>query len=259
MTAKKHLSPRQAKTLYQTASVVLALLLWQGASMLPTLSLLLASPLEVARRLLTVWQEPGFFGALWFTFSRIATGFLLGLVFGVLLAVMAGQWKWLEMLLWPYMVTVKSVPVASFVIIILIFFSAVSLSVIISTLMVLPIIYTNTLSGIHATDVALDRMAQVFAIPFWKRLLFVKLPQIRPFFISGCTLSLGLCWKSGVAAELIGIPTGSVGEALYQAKIYLNTADLFCWTILIVLLSFGFEKCVLWLFNTLFRRLEHLS
>jgi len=249
----------KTELLLKIGSVALALILWQGLSSLPTLSILWASPLEVAGRLLTIWQEAGFFPALWFTFYRIAGGFLLGLLCGVLLAVIAGRFKWVEILLWPYMITVKSVPVASFVIIILIFFRATALSVIISALMVLPIIYTNTLSGIRSTDIELDRMAEVFQIPFWKRLFYVKLPQIRPFFLSGAAVSLGLCWKSGVAAELIGIPTGSVGEALYQAKIYLNTADLFCWTILIILISFGFEKLVLWLFTKAFRRLERLS
>lgn len=255
---RKVFSQKAMPTVYKTLSVALALLIWQGISMLPTLSILLASPVEVVGRLLTIWQEDGFFASLGFTFFRIAGGFLLGLLVGVLLAVLAGQLRWVEILLWPYMVTVKSVPVASFVIIILIFFRAASLSVIISALMVLPIIYTNTLSGIRSTDAELDRMAEVFKISFWKKLLYVKLPQIKPYFLSGATVSLGLCWKSGVAAELIGIPTGSVGEALYQAKIYLNTADLFSWTILIILISFGFEKLVLWVFGRLFQRLERL-
>ena len=249
---------KRVSNVYKAFSVMLALLIWQGISSLPTLSVLLASPVDVVGRLFTIWQEEGFFASLCFTFVRIAGGFSLGLLAGVFLAVLAGYAKWVEVLLWPYMVTVKSVPVASFVIIILIFFRATALSVIISALMVLPIIYTNTLSGIRATDKELDRMAEVFKIPFWKKLLYVKLPQIKPFFLSGATVSLGLCWKSGVAAELIGIPTGSVGEALYQAKIYLNTADLFCWTILIILISFGFEKLVLWCFGHLFKGLERL-
>lgn len=246
------------KLLSKLGAILLALLLWQGLAMLPKLSILLASPIDVILRLGSIWKEPQFFSSLWFTFWRIVLGFGIGLVLGVGLAVLAGRFSWMETLLWPYMLTIKSVPVASFVIIVLIFFRATALSVIISALMVLPILYTNTLTGIKSTNPDLDRMATIYGIPFRKKLLYVKLPQIQPYFLSGCSVALGLSWKSGVAAELIGIPTGSVGEALYESKIYLDTLDLFCWTLLVVLVSFGFEKCFLWMAKRVFRKLEVL-
>ena len=143
--------------------------------------------------------------------------------------------------------------------IILIFFGAAELSAIISALMVLPIIYTNTLAGIRAADPAMDRMARVFGISPLRKLLYVRLPQIRPYFLSGCSVALGLCWKSGVAAELIGQPTGSVGNRLYIAKIYYETADLFAWTLVIIVVSFLFEKAVLWLCGRFFDRWEVLG
>ena len=70
-----------------------------------------------------------------------------------------------------------------------------------------------------------------------------------PFFHAACRISLGLCWKAGVAAEVIGMPRGSVGERLQQAKVYLDTPDLFAWTLVIVALSLTFEKLVLYLIN----------
>ena len=67
-----------------------------------------------------------------------------------------------------------------------------------------------------------------------------------PYFRSACTVGLGLCWKSGVAAEVIGITSGSIGEALYNAKILFSTAELLAWTVVIVLLSLAFERLFLW-------------
>jgi NitT/TauT family transport system permease protein len=72
-----------------------------------------------------------------------------------------------------------------------------------------------------------------------------------PYFYSGCEIGLGLCWKSGIAAEVIGIPKGSIGERLQQAKVYLDTPDLFAWTVVIVLLSFIFERLILTLLKQL--------
>ena len=88
--------------------------------------------------------------------------------------------------------------------------------------------------------------------------IYIHLPQIYPFLYSSCTVALGLCWKAGVAAEVIGVPRGSIGEALYNAKIYLNTVDLFAWTVLIVLLSIGFEKLFLLLLKGLRKGVERL-
>lgn len=63
-----------------------------------------------------------------------------------------------------------------------------------------------------------------------------------PYAATACRLGLGLCWKAGIAAEVIGIPTGSIGEKLYKAKVYLETPDLFAWTIVIIFVSMTFEK-----------------
>ncbi|MDE6364806.1 MAG: ABC transporter permease subunit, partial [Lachnospiraceae bacterium] len=127
----------------------------------------------------------------------------------------------------------------------LIWFSSRNLSILISFLMVLPIIYTNVLGGIRNVDRQLLEMAQVFRISRLRVVRYIYLPQIMPFFYSACRISLGLSWKAGAAAEVIGMPRGSIGERLQQAKIYLDTPDLFAWTIVVVALSLGCEKLVL--------------
>ena len=81
--------------------------------------------------------------------------------------------------------------------------------------------------------------------------------MVLPYFLSACRLSLGMCWKAGVAAEVIGVPSGSIGEKLYNAKIYLNTPDLFAWTIVIIVISFVFEKCFLGIVSRVVYMIEH--
>ena len=143
------------------------------------------------------------------------------------------------------MAAIKAVPVASFIILVLIWGPSRNLSVVISFLMVLPVIYTNDLGGILSTDRKLLEMAQVFRIPLFRRIRYIYLSQLLPYLRTGFSLSLGLCWKAGVAAEVIGIPKGSIGEKLYEAKVYLETPDLFSWTLVIVLISVIFEKLFL--------------
>ncbi|MGN1002696.1 MAG: ABC transporter permease [Oscillospiraceae bacterium] len=243
------------KTLQKCAAVLLTLALWQAAAMALNQKLLLASPLSVLARLAVIWREPAFFQTVWFSFARIVGGFTLALVLGVLLAMIAGKFPVLEIFFWPMFTAIKSVPVASFIIISLIWLSSAQLSTFISFLMVLPIIYTNVLQGIRSTERQMVEMADLFRVPWTRRLKYIWLPQIRPYLLSACSTSLGMSWKAGVAAEIIGIPDGSIGEMLYHAKAYLNTVDLFAWTVIIVAVSILFEKAFLALLRKGFERL----
>ena len=213
-------------TIRKIAAVALALLLWQAGAMAVNLPMLLVTPVEVVKRLFTLVLEARFWRTLLFSFSRIVLGFAIAFAAGCLLGVLSGKWPLLETLLWPYVITIKTVPVASFIIISLIFFSARQLPTFISFLMVFPVIYSNVLEGIRSTDRELLEMAQVFRIPWIRRLGYIYLPHLRPVLFSACSVALGMSWKSGVAAEVIGVASGSIGEKLYESKIYFMTEVL---------------------------------
>lgn len=99
-------------------------------------------------------------------------------------------------------------------------------------------------------------LAQVFRVPLPKRIMYIHMPQIKPFVMSACATSLGMSWKAGIAAEIIGTPDGSIGKQLFYAKIYLDTDDLLCWTVIIVVISVVFEKLFMLMLRTLYGRLE---
>ena len=110
----------------------------------------------------------------------------------------------------------------------------------------------------EADNAFMMEMAQLYDVPWGRRLLYIYMPQVRPFMLSACSVALGISWKSGIAAEVIGIPDGSIGEMLYEAKVYFKTADLFAWTVVIILASLLFEKLFLRLLRAVFARLEKL-
>ena len=226
-------------------AAVFWLCVWQAGSMALGQKILLVSPVLAVRRLLELAITAPFWQSVGFSLLRVAAGFLAAAILGVLLAALAVRFIRVEELLSPLMLAIKTTPVASFIILLLIWISSRNLSVYISFLMVLPVIYTNVRDGIRATDQKLLEMAQVFRVPAGRVTRYIYLSQVLPFFRAACSVALGLCWKAGVAAEVIGIPQGSIGEMLYNAKIYLNTPDLFAWTLMIILLSLAFERLVL--------------
>ena len=240
-------------------AVILWLVVWQAASMCIGQEILLVSPVSVVLRLGELICTVEFWQSLAGSFFRILGGFLLGTVLGTAAAGAASASRRIDEFLEPFVQTVKAIPVASFIILVLIWVSPENLSVIISFLMVFPVIYTNVKDGIRSMDRKLTEMAVVFRIPAGLRIRYIYVSQVLPFFRAGCSLALGLCWKSGIAAEVIGLPDHTIGENLYNAKIYLNTPDLFAWTLVIVAVSVLFEHVFLWQLDRLVKRVEQMQ
>ena len=231
-------------------AVVFWLLVWQGASMALAATtggkmLLLASPLSALARLWELAGTADFWQAVTASAARILGGFLLSCLLAVVCGALSLRFRRVGELLAPLVAVVKAVPVVSFIILVLIFFNARNLSVFIAGLMVFPPVYLNVRSGIAGADRQLLEMARVFRVPWYRTVWNVYIPAVLPHFRSAAALGLGLCWKSGIAAEIIGLPAGTIGERLYTAKIYFETADLFAWTAVIVAVSVGFEKLFL--------------
>lgn len=249
---------KQKPYMEKAAAVAAALLVWQIAAMALDQKILLASPLEVAAALGVVLSDGAWLHTIWFSLLRIAGGFFLGLLFGTLLAVFAARFRVLKVLLWPYMAVLKATPVVSFIILCLVWLSAKNLSVFISFLMVLVVVYTNLLNGLCSMDGELLEMARLFQMRPAQKLFAVYLPQLRPYLFAAFEISIGMAFKAGIAAEVIGVPDGSIGKMIYNAKIYLATPELFAWTAVLVCISVLTEKAALWVLRILYENLEHI-
>jgi NitT/TauT family transport system permease protein len=226
-------------------AVLAWLAVWELAARLVSQPIVLAAPSAVLVRLAQLSAAPAFWAAVGLTLGRVAAGFLLGALAGGALAAAAGRWRRVEELLAPLMAAVKAVPVASFVVLALFWFSSRGLSTCVAFLVALPVVYVNVLQGLRSCDRSLREMARVFGLGRARYARHVALPQLAPYVEAACSLAVGTCWKAGVAAELIGVPAGTVGERLYQAKIYLETPDVLAWTLAVVLASVACEKLLL--------------
>lgn len=231
--------------------LVFWLCIWQIISLRVDNTIIFVGPADVIRSFCVLVIRTDFWLSIAQTFGKISLGFLMGFFAGILTGCLAYRFRLLQELLKPLVQLMIAVPVASFVILALIWIGSKNLSVLIAFIVVFPIIYINTIAGLDSTSSQLLEMARVFRIPPAKKIRFIYLPAFMPYLISGCNVALGMSWKSGIAAEVIGVPANTIGEHLYLSKIYLNTAELFAWTIVIILLSTLFEKLILSLIKRL--------
>jgi len=230
------------RRLHGLAAAVFWLAAWQLLSMAVGQEILMVSPVSTFRTLARLMGEGGFYRSLGFTFGRIALGFLLALLMGAALGALSHASRGVRTLVSPPMAVIKATPIASFVILALVWISARNLSVFISFLMALPLIYESVLAGLSGADPKLLEMADVFGLKAGRRARAIYAPAALPYLLSASRSAMGICWKAGVAAEVIGQPDGSIGDALYRAKLFLATDELFAWTVAVVLLSLLFER-----------------
>ena len=238
------------------AAIIVAILLWQLLAMKLDQKLLLATPVDVAKTLGVMVKSQEFYSAVAYSMGRILFGLLIGAAVGTACALLAGRWHFMEVLFWPCFSAMKATPVASVVILCLVWLSSRRLSVFIVFLVVTPVIYTNILAGIKNLDLKMKDMARVFGINGLRRLLYVYLPELKTYIIAAFTLATGMAFKAGIAAEVIGTPGGSVGKMLYNAKVYLETPELFAWTLVIIVLSVVVEQVILKLVKWMFAGLQ---
>lgn len=222
------------------------LAVWQVAGILVDNSIMLVGPVETAGALAANAVKAGFWKTVCWSILRIGSGFLVGFVLGLAFAAAAFRFRLVQEVLQPVMGLMKAVPVASFVVLLLIWWGSSFLAVAVSFLIVLPGTYISTLEGLKSTDRKMLEMARVFHMPLKNQFFYIYRPALKPFLDGSLKVALGMSWKSGVAAEVIGTPDFSIGEKLYLSKIYLDTAGVLAWTAVIIVLSFLFEKAVLW-------------
>lgn len=236
------ISTTRAKIVKSIFVAVFWVAVWEAAALAVRKEVLVASPLAVFRRL---WELGGT-GAFWISTGgsvlRILLGFVIAVFFGILTACVTSRIEIVHSLFSPLVAVIKATPVASFIILALVWIETGNIPTFTSFLMVFPIIWGNVHQGIRQIDPGLKEVARAYQMSRVKCLTTLYIPSVMPFFSAACTTGLGLAWKAGIAAEVLCTPKNSIGKELYSAKIYLETPDVFAWTLVVIVLSFLIEK-----------------
>ena len=232
------------KPIRYTLITAIWLLVWQGVSMLINEEILFVSPLSVALTLCQLVQQGEFWLSLLASVGRVVGGFALGYVVAFAFATVAHKNVFFKDLITPIISIVKSTPVASFIILALMWIDKSVVPVLISMLMVIPIVWSNTLAGLENINVELVEMAKVFKMPMFKRVRLIYFPSVFPYMLSASGSGLGLCWKAGIAAEVICRSLHSIGNQIWETKYYIQTNEMFAWTTVVVIMSVLFDIAI---------------
>ena len=230
------------------------IIVWDLLSLKVNKQLLLPSPVSVLSRMAELMKTTLFWEISFSTIGRIMLGVVIAVCLGLIFALFGALSSVFSRLFSPVNSVMTATPVASFIILALVWMGRDIVPIFISIIMVVPIVYRNVSSGIRNTDRKLIEMARVFKVPFAKTIKSIYFPSVMPYFLSAFRSSMGLAWKAGIAAEVLTVPKNSIGKMIYESKMYFETTDLFAWTVVVVLLSIIIEKAAMMIISKIGRK-----
>ena len=233
----------------KAVSVLIWVLIYQAISCFIGKSLLVPTLGDILRAFIGMSTSIEFWSTVFFSLLRVVIGFVLAVAAAVVLAWFSYQYNLVYNFVYPILSVIKAAPVASFIILALLWMNSGHVPAFIAFLMVLPMVWSNVLQGFKETDYKLLEMADVFNFTAKRKIKMIYIPQVMPYFKTACVTGLGFAWKSGIAAEVISTPKLSIGRKLYESKIYIETPELFAWTLTVIILSIIAEKAFKALLN----------
>ena len=222
---------------------------WALLSLWIDRALFLPSPWAVGKTLMELLPTAAFWKTVGASLLRVLIGYVAGVLLGTVGGILTAKISLLDTLFSPLLTVIRATPVASFIMLTLVFLGRDTVPSFIVFLMVLPIVWGNVTEGIKTVDPGLREVCDVYGLSFPRRMKILYLPHCGPYFSSGVLTSLGLAWKAGIAAEVLCTPKGSIGKMVYDAKVYLESAEVFAWTLVVILLSLALETLLKYVLN----------
>ena len=218
--------------------------IWYIAAAALGKAVILPMPHDVAKRLIALAGTKDFVLTCLRSLGSVFAGIFFGMAFGGVLAVLSHFIPVVKTLASPMLSVVKATPVASFIILLLFLVNKTAVPPIATSLIVMPIVYSNVTKGFSSVPREKSEVARIYRFDAVKKWKYCYLPCIMPYFATACRSAVGMAWKAGIAAEVICSPKGTIGSALYNAKIYLESEDMFAWTAAVIILSIVIEKLI---------------
>lgn len=225
------------KILKYSAVILIWLCIWQVGAMAVGKELLLPYPIKVFARIGKLCLTSELYKTIGISFLRIFTGMIIGTVLGILGGIATAFSKLAKAFFAPMLAVFKSAPIASFIILLLLWLSRDIVPIVIAVLIVLPVVWSNVEMGIRSSDKDLLEMSKAYKMTPAAKARYIYFPTVMPYFIASLRSSLGMSWKAGIAAEALILPLVAIGTQIYESKYNLETVDLFAWTVIVIILS----------------------
>jgi NitT/TauT family transport system permease protein len=190
------------------ASLVLFVAIWWVASLFAGAQML-PGPERVLGKVIDEVRAGELFFQVGVTLLRVFFAFTLAMAVGTAIGLLMGRFKLVDRLGDPWLIVLLNMPALVIIVLAFIWGGLTEIAAVLAVAVnKLPNAVVTVREGARALDAGLDEMAQVFALPRWKALRHVVLPQLAPYIAAAARSGLSLVWKIVLIVELLGRPNG---------------------------------------------------
>ena len=229
------------KSLITLAVLVFWIGVWYISALIIDSRILLPTPIDTLEALFELLSKGEFYLSLLLTLLRVISGLILGIFLGISLAIATYKVPALYTLIKPFISVIRATPVASFIVLLWVLLSGNVLSVVIAVLMVMPIVWQNTFDGFASVPKELKEVLEIYPVSFKRRFKVLYMPILSGYIYPAVIMSVGLAWKSEIAAEIIAYTKNSIGMYINDAKSFALTPSVFALTAVVIILSLSLE------------------
>ncbi len=233
------------------ATVVLPLALWVATTIGENRRLFIPSPGSTWNAAITLWTQKNLWADIYVSSARVAAAFLFGALFGVPLGILMGAFRTMEAIIAPIVGTIRYMPVAAFIPLIILWVGIGETSKILIIFM--GIFFVNVLMVADAVKfVPAEMINAAYTLGATQRQVLARviLPAISPSVIDTLRVNVSGAWNYLVIAELIASSQG-LGFRIVRAQRFLQTDEIFVCILLIGAIGLGIDLA----FRLLSRRL----
>ncbi len=230
--------------LISVTSIILLFLIWKLISLWAGSEQIFPSPEKTLRAVADVFSRENFWPSFLATLFRGLIGFGISVILALFLGIPAGISPNIFRLVNPLLVTFRSIPIISLILLAIIWLGNHLVPIFVAVLTMFPILCTNIIDGIRNVDKELIEMSRTYRVNK-KRIIFeIYLPSLSPFLTTGVSNSLGFGWRAIIIGEVLSQPEFGIGTQMQNAQIFLQVSELIAWTLIAVLVSSFFETIV---------------
>ena len=223
-------------------SLLFIVLVWHLLSVCMQSDIILPSPYNTLKELIATLAQKETYNSLLITILRGMIGFSLAFALVIIIGVVSGLNEGFHTFIKPIILSIRSIPVISFILILLIWFKPGNVPIIIGFLTMFPILCINFIDGMKNVEKEYIQMCNVFRIPKNRRIRNVYIPSMLPFVFNGISNAMGFGWRAIIIGEVLSQPEFGIGSSMQTAQLYLQISKLIVWTILAIFISILFEK-----------------
>jgi NitT/TauT family transport system permease protein len=217
---------------------------WEVLSRIINNPIIIPSPAQTMLSLIEIAGRERFVMHITRTLVRSFQSFGLSVVLALIFGVLSGLYRWVNHFMVPILSLLRSVPTMAVIILALIWLSSDTAPVMIGLIVVFPILYESVRRGMMSVDYRLIEMANLYSVGRADIIRDIYMPTIYMYLSSVIGSSLGLTLKTVIAGEVLGQPRFSIGASLQLEKLFLNTAGVFAWIVVVVILATLLEYLV---------------